>query len=148
MDNSIIKERLHQLLKIYVYAEQQYLHTAINQTYPVLEIFYEQRAIERSDLMLQIQHEIDVLDTICFTEITIDAFFMWHQYLYGGASLCNWPVTDIYVMNIDEKALEICTRLLYEGPPKRIYKLIEHHLLTIQSSLLSFAYLKALYKHE
>lgn len=142
----VIKECLQQLLKVYVFAEQQYIHAAIESKSPLLKVFYKQRAFERSDFMLRIQKEIDALDNQDSTINTLDAFFRWHHGLYGETSLNHWPITDIAVLNIDEKALEICNCLVNDPIPNNIYNLIEHQRVRLESSLLSFTYLNRLYK--
>jgi len=148
MDKRIIRECLLQLLKVYVYAEQQYLHSAIDSLHLSLNIFYRQRAFERSDFILQIQDELDKLGSSLCMDKTVEAFYEWHYDLYGGASLEDWPVTNIHAMNIDEKGLEICNCLLNDKLPVRTHRIIERHRTRIESSLLSFTYLKALYKNN
>lgn len=148
MERWILKHCLEQLLQVYVLAEQQYVHATIGSFSPYLHVFYRQRAFERSDFVLQIQQEIDFLDTCCSARKTTDEFYIWHNCLYGSAPLNEWPITDIDSLVIDEKALEICTSLMSDTLPRELYQLIEHHTVRLESSLLSIAYLNALYNND
>lgn len=145
MQNWVLKHCLKQLLQVYVLAEQQYVQATIDSGSPYLHVFFRQRAFERSDFILQVQQEIDFLESFCSVRKTVDEFYIWHDCLYGNAPLNDWPVTAIESMVIDEKALEICSCLLSGPLPKALYQLIQHHTVRLESSLLSFAYLNALY---
>ncbi|QLG46513.1 ferritin family protein [Costertonia aggregata] len=139
MDRWILKGCLEQLLKVYVYAEQQYVHAAIESLSPALHNFFRQRAFERSDFILKLQREIDFLKSNCSPQKSIEAFYEWHDYHYAKSNLKDWPITDINLLIIDEKAWEICNCLLNDPLPATVYQLIAHQTLQIESSLLSYA---------
>lgn len=148
MQKSEVREFLEQLLQVYVYAEQQYVFATIDSVAPLLHIFFRKRAFERSEFILQIRYQINSISSEDSVQQTIEEFFSWHDSIYCNATLINWPITNINTVIIDEKALEICTRFLNESLPPEIHRIIEHHAISIESSLLSFAYLKALHKNN
>ena len=90
MEYSVIYECLQQLIQIYVYSEQQYIGASVNSNYPILQTFFEQRALERSNFIEEIQSTIEQNNS---TEIgkTLEELYAWHTDLYGKAALDNWP---------------------------------------------------------
>lgn len=144
MQNWVLKECLQQLLKIYVYAEQQYIHAAIDSNSPVLQIFYQRRAYERSDFILKVQREIDFLEFNCSQRKSFSEFYKWHNLHYSNANLNEWPTTDIQSITIDAKALEICRNLLIDPLPPEVFKILEMQSVQIESTLLSLAFLRSL----
>lgn len=144
MQNSCVKECLQQLLSVYVFAEQQYVHSAISSTSSLFQVFFRQRAFERSDLILQLLWKIDAVTPQAFPQRTVEQFYELHNEYYGPLNLYAWPVVDIDIFVIDEKALEICNCFLNNPIPQDVYRLIENHKVLLESSLLSFTYLRAL----
>ena len=144
MQNSCVKECLQQLLSVYVFAEQQYVHSATYSTSSLFQVFFRQRAFERSDLILQLQWKIDALTPLAVPQRTLEQFYELHNEYYGPLNLYAWPVVDIDIFVIDEKALEICNCFLNNPIPQDVYRLIEKHKVLLESSLLSFTYLRAL----
>lgn len=144
MQNSCIKECLQQLLSVYVFAEQQYLHSALYSASPLFQVFFRQRAYERSDFILQLLWKIDALTLQGSSQRTVEQFYELHNDYYGTPNLYDWPVVDIDIFVIDEKALEICNCFLNNPIPQDVFRLIENHKVLLESSLLSFTYLRAL----
>ncbi|MGB6152896.1 MAG: hypothetical protein WBG48_13005 [Pricia sp.] len=144
MENWVLRECLQQLLTVYVYAEQQYVHSTIEAVAPMLHVFYRESAFERSDFIMEVQRKMDFLDCKFPVRKTTEEFCSWHDSNYGSPNLKQWPVTDINTLVIDEKALEICGCLLRGPLPSHVNQLIEHQTVRLESSLLSLTYLKAL----
>lgn len=148
MQDWVIKKCLGQLSKIYVYCEIQYAHSASHATSPIMKRFFRQRAFERSDFIFQILQEMKCIEKNYYRGISIDDFYNWHSALYGNSLLSRRATTDINLLNIDEKALEICNCMLSEAFPLKIKQVITKQKALLESSLLSFTYLKGLYEDK
>jgi hypothetical protein len=144
MLNLGVYECLEQLIKVYVYAGEQYIQEASEASHPVYRKFMEQRAFERMRFVEEIQDEIyfNTRDSgVTFREI-----YNWHVQLHGKNSLHRVAITKIDDLIIDEKAEDICTCLIHEQLPDTLRKLIRKHLIRIEASLLTLFYLRAIHK--
>ena len=145
MGNSIIYECLQELIQIYVYSEQQYIGASINSNYPILQTFFEERALERTNFIEEVQFKIEQESTNPNIGRTLNELYAWHINLYGKAALFNWPVADLEIFLADEKALDLCNFLLEAELPSDLRSIIRTQNVMLGSCLLSMAYLKILY---
>lgn len=145
MGNTIIYERLQELIQIYIYSEQQYINASVNSNYPILQTFFEERAWERTNFIEEVQFKIEGDGRNPDIGKTLDELYAWHIDLYGKSSLFNWPVADLEIFLADEKALDICNFLLETELPSDLRPTIRKQTVKLGSCLLSLAYLKIFY---
>ncbi len=145
MEYSAIYECLQQLIQVYVYSEQQYIGASVNSNYPILQTFFEQRALERSDFIDEVQSKIEQNNNSTGLGKTLEELYAWHINLYGKATLGNWPVANLEVFLVDDKALDICNFLLESQIPSDFRSVIRKQTVMLESGILSMAYLMALY---
>ena len=145
MNNSVVNECLRQLVKVYIYAEEQYVTAASESTEPILRKFFEQRALERMDFVEEIYAIINTKRHPTNSRKTVDELYRWHRQLYGNNVLNRLAVTDIESLIIDEKAEEICKCLLKEKLPQKLEELLCKQFIRLEASILSMLYLKALH---
>lgn len=146
MQNQILKECLFQLIKVYAFAEQQCIYTSIKSQKPVLKIFFEQRAFERMLLIEEIEQVFMAKKELKPAPKTLEQLYHFHRQIYGRNALTNIHIANIDSIIIDEKALEICHCLLARDLNENVRGILKSQSATLESSILSIVYLKALYE--
>lgn len=146
MQQWALTECLRQLIKVYSFAEQQYIHSAVNSQAALLKVFFEQRAFERILFIEEIEMAMDFNGNSVTTPKKLEQLYQWHTEIYGRNALKNVLITDIDSMIIDEKALEICHFLVRDQPPLNVLSILKEQIAKIESGILSMVYLKALYE--
>ncbi len=141
MRRTTIFETLQQLIKVYAYAEHQYINASSEAHSPILRVFFEQRALERMNFIEEV--EIELAGN--YAPKTIEGLMAWHNQIYGSALLDNTLVADVGLFVADEKALEICSYLTELALPDTLYELIRRHTIKMESGILSMTCLRALY---
>lgn len=145
MENWVIKEFLQQLQKVYVHSELQYADAALRTDSDILRIFFELQAYDRLKFVEDIQRDLDRLSKLAGMRRTLGQLYKWHKNLYGESAFTKWSVTDINLLPIDERALEICNSIVKDSPSEETISILKKHASKIESTLLSMAYLRALY---
>ncbi|MEH6682571.1 MAG: hypothetical protein V7724_18665 [Sediminicola sp.] len=148
MQQWALNECLRQLIKVYSFAEQQYIHSAVKSHAALLKVFFEQRAFERSLFIEEIEDSIATVQGSVRTPKKLEDLYEWHRSLYGRNVLRNILITDMESMIIDEKGLEICRFLIMGEPPSHVLTLLKGQISKLESGILSMVYLKALYDGE
>ncbi|WP_339715690.1 hypothetical protein [uncultured Kriegella sp.] len=146
MQDQILRECLLQLIKVYAFAEQQCIYTSIQAQIPILKIFFEQRAFERMSLMEEIEQLLFTKKEVGPVPKTLEQLYHFHSQIYGKNALTNIHIANIDSIIIDEKALEICNCLLAGDLNENVSAILKSHSITLESSILSIVYLKALYE--
>ncbi len=146
MQNQVVKECLQQLIKVYAFAEQQYIYMSIQSQIPILKVFFEQRTFERMSLMAEIEQLLTSKNNILPPTKTPEQLYQYHRAIYGRNALNTIHITNIDSIIIDEKALEICNCLLTDDLDENVRTIIKSQSATLESGILSMVYLKALYE--
>ncbi|MBT2161441.1 hypothetical protein [Zobellia barbeyronii] len=133
-------ECLHQLLKVYVISELQYTYDALRASSPLKKTFMEQRAIERSDFVLDIYRTV----TRNNGKGTLTDLYNLHKQLYGEDYLHTHSPLPINMSILDRKALEICNCMLLLDIPDALRFLLTEQVRQIESSLLGLVYIQSL----
>ncbi|NNE78135.1 MAG: hypothetical protein HKN31_13815 [Pricia sp.] len=145
MNNLVILNCLHQLIKVYAYAEQQYMHAAVFSTSPVLRSFAETKALERMDFIEEIYASIHNKSIEHYPK-SYNELKQWQLELYGHRELNTWITSEGTSISADAKALEICHCLLKCDLPSSLEDLLLEQAIQVETGLSSVVYLKALFE--
>ncbi len=144
MKNTVLFECLRQLIRVYVFSEEQYLYASVRANSPTMKFFFEERAIERDQFIDDIERGLDAESA--GKGKTLTQLYAWHTHSYGKASLKN-IITDMEIFVFVEKALEIVDCLLSEELPQWLRPVLRSQLSKVESNVVSMVYLKTLFKN-
>ncbi|MGS0527353.1 hypothetical protein ACU8V7_21450 [Zobellia nedashkovskayae] len=133
-------ECLEQLLKVIVISELCYVEGAINKKAPLMRIFMEQCAIERSNFILNVWHVALKQNQ----KTTLSDLYNWHNQLYGKDYLHMQIGLNLNIDVLDRKALEICRFMLQMNLPDELTAILTEQSIKIETSLLALVQIRSL----
>ncbi|MBT9188824.1 hypothetical protein [Zobellia russellii] len=133
-------ECLEQLLKVYVISELRCIEGAVKSKTPLMRMFMEQCAIERSNFILDIWHTAIRQEQ----NVELSELYAWHNQLYGKNYLAVTTGSNVNIDLLHRKALEICECMIDMALPDKLTILLVEHYTKIQGDLLALAHIRAL----
>ncbi|MUH37119.1 hypothetical protein D9O36_14800 [Zobellia amurskyensis] len=133
-------ECLEQLLKVYVISEIRCIEGAANAKNPLMRMFMEQCAIERSDFILELWHTAIRPEE----NVGLSDFYAWHNQLYGKNYLEMTTGSNLNIALLDRKALEICECMIDMNLPNPLACLLLEQSTKIKADLLALVHIRAL----
>ena len=140
MERIQIKDRLRELKELYRLSMDQYIHLSINSKIITYKKFYEERAVEKIELITDLEEKIR---NECFEgePIPLEEKIDRWSFAYGKNRSKSFKPKFNHKNLVDEDALYEIYDILNEDLSKNTGQILKRHLYLMESTLVAYGYL-------
>ena len=139
MERVYMKDRLRELKELYTLSMDQYIDLSINSKLPTYIKFYEERAVEKIELITELEEDIYKEDNQ--TSTSLESKIASWSFTYGRNSSNYLKRNYNRKQLVDEDALYVIYDILNEDVSQKARQTLKSHLYLIESTLVAYGYL-------